>query len=213
MFDLEQSIADWRGKMLAAGIKSPVPLEELEIHLREEIEQRIKSGLNEQKALETAVQTIGKANMLKNEFKKAAVGEKAQLRKRAGYCYAGILGFYTLAAIYAMFKYNLSTREWLSGFAAQSTLLCLTFFAWRLAPPFFLRPAGRRVQSAFGLIGGVSGAIWFLIFAYFILPCFDFTTGQFLVAVLWAMVPTLALPVTAFLWLDKNERQPFTATG
>ena len=48
MFDLEQSIAEWRQQMLAAGIKTPVPLEELEIHLREEIERQMKSGLNEQ---------------------------------------------------------------------------------------------------------------------------------------------------------------------
>ena len=40
MFDLEQSIADWRRQMLAAGIKTPVPLEELESHLREEIERQ-----------------------------------------------------------------------------------------------------------------------------------------------------------------------------
>ena len=37
MFGLEQAIADWRQQMLAAGIKTPVPLEELEIHLREDI--------------------------------------------------------------------------------------------------------------------------------------------------------------------------------
>ena len=39
-----KSIAEWREQMLAAGIKTPVPLEELEIHLREEIEQQMKSG-------------------------------------------------------------------------------------------------------------------------------------------------------------------------
>ena len=70
MFDLEKQIVEWRKQMLAAGIKSPVPLEELEIHLREEIERQIKSGQNEQQAFEIAVQIIGNANMLKNEFKK-----------------------------------------------------------------------------------------------------------------------------------------------
>ena len=29
-------MTDWRRQMIAAGIKTPVPLEELEIHLREE---------------------------------------------------------------------------------------------------------------------------------------------------------------------------------
>ena len=52
MFNLEQSLADWRQQMLAAGIKTPVPLEELETHLREEIERQMKSGLPKQEAFE-----------------------------------------------------------------------------------------------------------------------------------------------------------------
>ena len=49
--------------MLAAGIKSPVPLEELEIHLREEIEQHIKSGLNEAEAFQAVVEKIGQVGL------------------------------------------------------------------------------------------------------------------------------------------------------
>jgi hypothetical protein len=70
MFDLEQSIVEWRKQMLAAGIKTPVPLEELEIHLREEIERQMESGLNEQEIFNSAVQKIGQAKPLKTEFKK-----------------------------------------------------------------------------------------------------------------------------------------------
>ena len=71
MFSLEQAIADWRRQMLAAGIKTPVPLEELEIHLREETEQQMKSGLSEQAAFEMTVRQIGRAEVLKTEFVKA----------------------------------------------------------------------------------------------------------------------------------------------
>jgi len=71
MFDLEQSIIEWRTQMLAAGIKSPVPLEELESHLREDIRLQMKSGLNEGEAFNSAVQKIGQAGLLKTEFKKA----------------------------------------------------------------------------------------------------------------------------------------------
>ena len=70
MFDLEKSIAEWRRQMLAAGIKTPVPMEELEIHLREEIERQTKSGSNEMEAFKTAVQKIGPAHMIQNEFVK-----------------------------------------------------------------------------------------------------------------------------------------------
>jgi hypothetical protein len=70
MFNLEQSIAEWRRQMLAAGIKSPVPLEELECHLREEIEQQIRAGADEARAFQIAVLNIGQAAPLKKEFMK-----------------------------------------------------------------------------------------------------------------------------------------------
>ncbi len=78
MFDLEQSIAEWRRQMLAAGIKSPVPLEELESHLRDEIEQQMRSGLNEQRAFGIAMENIGRASELKREFKKTGTPMKMQ---------------------------------------------------------------------------------------------------------------------------------------
>jgi hypothetical protein len=71
MFDLEQAIADWRSQMLAAGIKTPVPLEELEIHLREEIEQSMKLGLSVRNAFQISAQQIGQPKMLNGEFKKS----------------------------------------------------------------------------------------------------------------------------------------------
>jgi hypothetical protein len=71
MFDLEQSIAEWRKQMLAAGIKSPVLLDELESHLREEIEEQTKSGNSPQQAFEMAVDRIGQAILLRQEFAKA----------------------------------------------------------------------------------------------------------------------------------------------
>jgi hypothetical protein len=71
MFNLEPAIADWRQQMLAAGIQSPVPLEELEAHLREEIERQRNSGLGEQKAFEVSVLRIGQPEILGSEFKKS----------------------------------------------------------------------------------------------------------------------------------------------
>src|ERR1700733_3200210 len=70
MFNLEQSISAWRRRMLAAGITTPVPLEELESHLRDDIEQRLRSGLNPQQEFETAVKSLGQADPLTKEFAK-----------------------------------------------------------------------------------------------------------------------------------------------
>jgi hypothetical protein len=71
MFNLEQAMSEWRRQMLTAGIKSPVPLDELESHLRDDIEQQIKSGINAQQTFENAVTRIGQANVLKSEFNKS----------------------------------------------------------------------------------------------------------------------------------------------
>jgi len=70
MFDLDTAIMEWRQQMLDAGIKTPVPLEEIEGHLREDIEQQIQSGANAQQAFEDAIQRIGQAGVLKSEFTK-----------------------------------------------------------------------------------------------------------------------------------------------
>lgn len=56
--------------MLAAGIKSPVPLEELENHLRDEIEQQIKIGLTAPTAFGIAAENIGSGLRLQSEFEK-----------------------------------------------------------------------------------------------------------------------------------------------
>ena len=88
MFNLEQSVADWRQQMLAAGIKTPVPLEELEIHLRDDIERQIKSGLDGKKAFEISIQQIGQPRLLKKEFKK----NETKYMKRTLLVLIGIFG-------------------------------------------------------------------------------------------------------------------------
>jgi urease accessory protein UreF len=78
MFSLEQSMMEWRRRMLAAGIKSPVPLEELESHLREAVEQQMRSGSDARTALTTAVQEMGQVVALKSEFNKV---ERKQMKR------------------------------------------------------------------------------------------------------------------------------------
>lgn len=76
MPELEQLISDWRAQMLAAGIQSPAPLDELESHLRDEIDRQLKSGLGNAAAFQAAVQHIGQARALEKEFKKVGRGRR-----------------------------------------------------------------------------------------------------------------------------------------
>lgn len=88
MFNFEQAISEWRTQMLAAGIQTPVPLEELENHLREEIERQLILGLNPCQAFAVAVQQIGQAKVLRTEFKKV----ERSLMQRIVIILVGIFG-------------------------------------------------------------------------------------------------------------------------
>ena len=74
MFNLDQAIADWRRKMVAGGIKSPDVLDELECHLRDEIERQIHSGAHEQHAYRAAVASIGPGQRAQSRIRQSRKG-------------------------------------------------------------------------------------------------------------------------------------------
>ena len=95
MFNLEQSIVEWRRQMLAAGLRNPNLLDELESHLHEEVERQMESGLTAQDAFETAVERIGQAKALKQEFKKiTGIKEIREWMKHSVLTLAGIPNHY-----------------------------------------------------------------------------------------------------------------------
>jgi hypothetical protein len=82
MFNLDGAITEWRRQMSAGGVQNSAVLDELESHLREDVERQARSGVEGQKAFAAAVKRIGPASALKNEFNKstaAAVLEKLML--------------------------------------------------------------------------------------------------------------------------------------
>lgn len=212
MFHLELSISDWRKQMVAAGIQSPVTLDELESHLREEIAQQMESGLAEQKAFETATAKIGPGAVLSLEFKKSGVD--AELRtKRVGRWFSGLTVAYALVLTILLIRHQpeFSFNERFLGFGAVAAMLASVFVAWRILPGFFPFISSKRVQFGIGLLGGIAGVGWFFVFVFLILPRCRFTEGQLVVAIFWALVPVQALPTAAFMILDKNERRRVTS--
>jgi hypothetical protein len=81
MFNLEQSISEWRRQILSAGIRNPEIVDELESHLREDVARRVQSGESEEQAFEGAVQGVGQASLLKDEFAKLNRKKWEWLRK------------------------------------------------------------------------------------------------------------------------------------
>jgi hypothetical protein len=70
MRDLEQSIAEWRQTMSAAPNIGPDTIAELETHLRETVEQLMRSGMSEAEAFERAIAQLGPPSKMAAEFQK-----------------------------------------------------------------------------------------------------------------------------------------------
>jgi len=81
MFNLERAILEWRVQLVAAGVNNPEIVDELESHLREDCARRVESGESEERAFELAVQSVGQASVLKDEFSKISGKKCAWLRK------------------------------------------------------------------------------------------------------------------------------------
>ncbi len=103
MFNLDQAVAEWRRQMLAAGIRSPVPLEELESHLREDVEQQTRLGKTTQQAFETAIERLGPARTLKPEFDKTTETKRPWSRKYLGSATGMVLGAFIFFACLCYF--------------------------------------------------------------------------------------------------------------
>ena len=156
MFNLEQAISDWRKQMLAAGIQSPVPLEELEIHLREEIEREINLGLSldEQEAFKHAVKKLGEAKVLENEFVKAEFSNFERLKELI-FTLAGIPNHQLITNMNTT-HLNFEPR-WVT-YSKACVFAFPAIFLWLLTVVFVLPKANQICQQAGTTVFGFESA-------------------------------------------------------
>jgi len=204
MFDLEQAILDWRRQMLAAGIQAPVPLEELENHLREEIERRAKSGLNEQDAYKMAARQIGRAPELEKEFKKInAPMEIQKVIKLAGFiCAATALGGQLFICAPVVFAIAFTPGGSLGLIARVFTVagwaiaVAITMFSWKYNHQLLPAIRNPRPRRAIGF-ACYAGCLLWIRFVLFHLPgsvienISLFFLAQFLFESEWVVIAVL----------------------
>ena len=146
MFDLEQAIANWRTHMLVAGIKTPVPLDELENHLRENVGQQIQSGISPQQAFENSVQQIGCADELKTEFNKTCDTKFIRRRKMLRMGVIGLsvtlilnlFGLFVLGKSSCVFFSHQWWSDWFACYCLWTTFTVIGFFGstnWKWLKP------------------------------------------------------------------------------
>lgn len=207
MFDLEQSIAQWRRQMLTAGIELSA-LTELESHLREEIGSQTKSGQSPQLAFDLAVKSIGRGFELKKEFKKVGEPLAARLAKLMG------IGCWTISFMLSLWVlqflfYQTELIPIILGLMAVATsVLC-----WRYSHKFLPAIHHKSIRAITGLACCVGGVVWIQVFILGILPGLmihpagmDIATGRLIAGILWGCAAMAVLSSIGY-GLEKAARE------
>jgi hypothetical protein len=154
MFNLEERISEWRQKMLAAGIGSPMPLEELENHLREDIEGQVLAGTNAQQAFENSAGQLGQPATLRKEFGKAR--ETIQERTKKLFLTLARIPNFQLTTNMNITNSNLEPR-W-ATYARAGTFVFPAAFLWLFTVVFVLPKVNEICQSAGITVFNFTGA-------------------------------------------------------
>lgn len=210
MFDLNQAISDWRRQMLDSGIKTPVPLDELENHLRDDVEDQMRSGSNAQQAFDTAVLRIGRAGALRGEFSKVG-GRRDGQRRRFMRIYCVVFPIlYSVICAYGLLRIEMNVVERILGFTA----VALTASPLWSTPWFHkLLPVIRdgRTRMTIQIAGILSWLVCGLLFMNVVLPRLNLSESQIIVTVLWLMMPVATISGLAYGLGDAAQRQTATA--
>jgi|ERR1051326_381781 hypothetical protein len=205
MFNLEQAISDWQRQMLASGLKSPALLSELENHLREEIEQQMRAGLDTEQAFANATVRLGQAGALKAEFAKSK-NMKAFDRLRVALCFLFVAGILWLSG-FTFSMLRMSPGEWVLASSAVASSLGVAAF-WRHAVRFLPIIQNKRKRYVIEVVLFASGFVCSNLFCGLVLPYFERNlNGKILPPIwLWAV-----FPIAVFLALAAGIEKAFQA--
>lgn len=189
-FNLERTIEDWKRQLAAGGIKGPQILNELESHLREDIERQTREGVEAQTAFQVAVKRIGTSKVLRREFEKIngwrKLAHKLMLVIALGLLI--IFSFFGSAAAYLCYA------TWSERVLAFGGLAATVFVAylWKRATPFLPVMANHRKRTLIEWGSLVAGIAVSTFFCQVILPHFDRTLdGQLPAVGAWTMLPVM----------------------
>jgi hypothetical protein len=170
MFNLEKAIVEWRRQMSAGGIKTPVPLIELESHLRDDVERQMRLGLSEQQAFEISARRIGQANKLEAEFKKANNAKEARAGKVIGIACCAFAGLFSLwMTPWLLTVHELSMPVRMYGLSAVA-LIIVSIVSWKFSHKYLPVIRDHRTRMAAGVACCLTGVIWLFVFFGELLP-------------------------------------------
>jgi hypothetical protein len=195
MFNLESAIEDWRRRMTAGGIKSAATLDELESHLRDDVEAQLKSGQAAEACFDAAVQRLGRPEALRREFAEAGYAPRFRgWNWLVAVCFAFPIlclarGTIILIQIFGLWYWDFSPTDRVLGWAAVVALIlavCSWLFSHRVLPVM----PDRRKRIAMIVACSELVLIWYAFVPGVVLDVWlaSPTAGRYIVTMLWLMV-------------------------
>jgi hypothetical protein len=207
MFNLEPSIAEWRRRMIAGGIKTPVPLEELESHLRDHVERQRQLGMGAEQAFCKAVEDIGSGEKLEREFAKVRELNRIRTREvlRRWSAIGGVGLVYSMLATVWTIGMRQRTLEitWIEIVLALGAMIPMIGFGWvgnRLVNYLPVSHRGVSLAVAYGVI--FLGAAMLRLFWNAITPA---NLVQTQILTLWTLSPLPGVGNCLSAWIDKSK--------
>jgi len=185
MFELEQAIADWRRELDHAGVKTSVVLDELESHLRDEIDAQMRLGVDERQAFQTAVEQIGQARTLAREL----TGEQ---KLRNAILLAATVLYSLVAGVPVLFRLgsfsDINSAQQSSALAAVGVAVT-ALFAGRLIARILPVVSSRCSRIVIYSSGVLLLFVWLALFYHHVMTRVEWNMSQLVVALLWALSP------------------------
>jgi hypothetical protein len=214
MFNIDTAVSEWRARMLAAGVRNVTDLDELTEHLRSDVEEQLRSGADAEFAFASAVERIGAASKVREEFSKVRARPGARLESwfSAGLVMLLIATVLGCELVFSTLRMNMVQQ--VSAFAGL-TLIFVVACRWRHALAYFPIVSSRQRRYAIGFSFVIAAGLGLL--AAFWLPnsitnsierAPDGAVNHLVLWSIWAGVPmTLCVCSALALLMDRDERQ------
>jgi hypothetical protein len=193
--------------MLDAGIKTPVPLEELENHLREAIAQCVKSGINEKEAFQISVKKLGHTDTLKMEFEKLGRTDAISWWRSIAIGYSIFTtAFSTFFIAYCLIEPKISPAFTMTDRLLAFAAIATSFFSitgWRYGHGVLPVLRSPLIRTMIGIICLVLGAVGMVIYVVFSLPLH---MHNIFVSLVWALAAMSVLGGVGY-GLEKAARK------
>jgi hypothetical protein len=149
MFELERAISDWRREMQCRGIKGAEALDELESHLRDDLEEQVRSGMQIQQAFDAVRGRIGQSDSLGLEFKKIRFAELFRELKNALFTLLGVPNYNLITNMNTSFSSPEVDARWASYIKAGA-FLAPSLILWMFSC-LFMMPKLKQICGNAGL--------------------------------------------------------------